>query len=162
MKEELKAFNKITPITHIKTFLENKYKKRLSYSMVFYEFKKLYPNFGADDVNIFIKSLKYKRFYFKYEANKDGSLNKIIFLNNDMKKNYKYYGNDKILILDSTYKKNTYDFPLCNLIGLDHNGHNILFAQAFIVDETIETFEIMLSYLYILELVSILNISLTF
>ena len=79
MINEMKIFTKRTPVFHIQSFLENKYNKNLSYSMVFYEFKKIYPTFGADDVKQFIKSLQYKKYYYQYEINNDGSLNKIIF-----------------------------------------------------------------------------------
>ena len=68
----------------------------------------------------------------------------IVFMSNKMKICYKHYGN-KIIIIDSTYKKNRYDFPLVNICGTDDDGKNVLYAHAIICNETQETYDWVLS-----------------
>ena len=141
MRNELKAFTKQTPIYLIRSFLENKYKLTLSYSAIFNEFRKIYPRFNKNDAEELIKKLKYKGFYFKYEMNTDDSLKNIIFLSGKMRKTYELFGKSGIMMIDTTYKNNKYNLPLCNFCGTDNNGHNLIFAHAFIYNELQETFD---------------------
>ena len=124
MRNELKAFT-----------------KQISYSAIFNEFRKIYPRFNKNDAEELIKKLKYKGFYFKYEMNTNDSLKNIIFLSGKMRKTYELFGKSGIMMIDTTYKNNKYNLPLCNFCGTDNNGHNLIFAHAFIYNELQETFD---------------------
>ena len=65
--------------------------------------------------------------------NQDELSNKLIFIQ-QMQNNYFQY-NDVDLI-DSTYKTNKYIYPLLILSNSDNQGKNIIFAIAFINNET--------------------------
>jgi len=45
-----------------------------------------------------------------------------------------------IVIIDSTYKKNRFNLPLVNIIGVNNFGFNILLAFGLLSDETAESY----------------------
>ncbi|XP_062088379.1 protein FAR-RED IMPAIRED RESPONSE 1-like [Humulus lupulus] len=54
------------------------------------------------------------------------------------RRDYACFGD--IMAFDSTYKKNSYNKPLLIFVGLNHHYRTIVFAVAFLYDETDETY----------------------
>ena len=62
-----------------------------------------------------------------------------------------YFQYNDILLIDSTYKTNKYSYPLV-IISVANKGKNIIFAVAFINDETQATYKWVLnSFLNLME-----------
>ena len=45
-----------------------------------------------------------------------------------------------IIIVDMTYKRNRFNLPLVNIIGIDNYGHNITLAFGLLTNERIESY----------------------
>ena len=127
-------------ITHIASFLSKKYIREFTYSQIYREFRKFYVKFKANDASNLVNNLRQRRFELRKVINdQDESLTKLIFINQDMRNHYFQY-ND-VLLIDSTYKTNKYSYPLVIISGADNEGKNIIFAVAFINDETQATYK---------------------
>ena len=105
-----------TNITYIGSFLTKKYNREFAYSQIYREFRRFYVKFKSNDASNLINLLRERRFEFLMVSNiEDESLTKLIFTNKEMQK---------------------YCYPLVILSGSDNQGKNIIFAVAFINDET--------------------------
>ena len=58
MIECIKAFKKSTPIITIVNYLEMRYNASVSFSSVYYQFRRFKPLFGKDDAQNLIEFLK--------------------------------------------------------------------------------------------------------
>ena len=54
MISEIANFNKLSKVIEIKAFLENKFKVELIYSVVYNQFRRIFPLLGPNDANNFI------------------------------------------------------------------------------------------------------------
>lgn len=77
--------------------------------------------------------------FFKYEIGKDNSLTKLFWTDGFSREAYKNFGD--VLVFDSTYKTNTYRFPMIILSGVDNHLKNIVFGVALMFNETIESYK---------------------
>lgn len=77
--------------------------------------------------------------FFKYEIGEDNSLTKLFWTDGFSREAYKQFGD--VLVFDSTYKTNTYRFPMIILSGVDNHLKNIVFGVALMFNETIESYK---------------------
>lgn len=139
MKNDLSNFPKRMLIIDIVKFLESKYRCSLDYHNVYREFRKTKPLFGEEDCISFINYLKSLSSGIEYMVDDSDSLKRLFFVTPIMKKNYDQFGD--VLLLDATYQTNVYQVPLAIFSGVNVEGKNVVYAMAFINDETFETYE---------------------
>lgn len=137
MEKELLNFDKKTSIKVIKSFMNKKFNARFTYMDIYNMWRKLYPRFKQNDANSFVKILKKANCIVEVEKI-EGNLEKIIFATEIMKERYVKY-ND-IVIVDSTFKTNTYNLPFVIFSGANNKGHNIIFAIGLISNEKAESY----------------------
>ena len=76
-------------ITHIASFLSKKYIREFTYSQIYREFRKFYVKFKANDASNLVNNLRQRRFELRMVINdKDESLTKLIFINQEMRNHY--------------------------------------------------------------------------
>ncbi|KAL6531572.1 hypothetical protein OROMI_027935 [Orobanche minor] len=74
----------------------------------------------------------------KHTENVDGALATIFWCDSQSKAEYEAFGD--VLVLDSTYKTNTYRFPLVIFSGVNNHGMNCIFAAGIVCSETIQSY----------------------
>jgi len=139
MIKDISCFNKNTSVTEIREFLERKYKVELSYSLVYFHFRKIFPMFGPDDASTFIKFCEDNEFDVeKCIDESDKSITKLFICSKLMKAHYKAYGDS--LIVDATYRVNKYKLPVVIFSGYTHKGRNCIFGIGIVNDEKESTY----------------------
>ncbi|CAJ0865276.1 4959_t:CDS:10, partial [Entrophospora sp. SA101] len=133
--EEIKIYakEKVTP-AQIKNILARKYHgiqlidKKLDNIM----------KYDAADLYEKLNENKNKDPLWFVEASVDIYTNKLFWINPTQKRNWSKY-ND-IAIIDSTYKTNTYNLILCIVIGINNEGRSVIFCQALLDHENVDSF----------------------
>lgn len=72
-------------------------------------------------------------------------MKRVVFVSNFML-NYSQFFLD-IVLIDSTYRRNRFNMPLVNVIGVNNYGKNILLAFGLLSDEKTDSYEWLLSKL---------------
>jgi len=140
MISEIANFNKLSKVIEIKAFLENKFKVELIYSVVYNQFRRIFPLLGPNDASNFIDWCTSHNFSAISHIDDSNKFYTRLFISSILMQNhYKCYGN--IVIIDSTYSVNKYMLPLTILSGFTHTGRICIFGIAIINEETKETFE---------------------
>lgn len=87
-----------------------------------------------------LDGIKLKDMEFIYEptSDKNNSLTKLFWADGFSRAQYKLFGD--ALVLDSTYKTNTYRFPLVIISGVDNNFKTCVFGAALMYNETVESY----------------------
>jgi len=132
--------------TEIQNFINKKYSKNFNYSQIANLITKLMnENFGnpSEDAHLFIEEIK------KDEKNgafneislnqKTNQLEKILYISKNM---FEY--KDKFLdvvFVDSTYKRNRFNMPVVNILGINNFGRNILLGFALVNEETTNAYD---------------------
>jgi hypothetical protein len=131
--------NKIT-IDQIRKNVSKKYSNiNISYHLVYNYIRLSHPRFGYQDCQNLVNSLTKKGYDVIATLDRtDNKLIKMIFTSPSMKGFYQVYGD--VVLLDSTFKSNIYNFPLVVFSGISHEGRNIIFAIAFINNEQATTY----------------------
>lgn len=80
-----------------------------------------------------------KDFFFRVKLDGDGRLSNVFWRDSMMKEDYMMYGD--VVVFDTTYRTNKYNLICGPFVGLNNHKKNIMFACAFLSDETIESFE---------------------
>lgn len=105
----------------------------------------LADNFGKPDqdalgfVELAQKEANEKGGYFAIEKDQSNRLKQAIFISETMLKFSNYFLD--IIIIDTTYKRNRFNLPLVNVIGIDNFGHNIMLAFGLLTDEKLESYK---------------------
>jgi len=127
-------------------FINEKYQTQFRLQQIKYQVNKLLQlTYGqpAKDAYLFVQlaedEVKRSEGYFKYEVNKSSELYRTIFLSKAML-TYSNYFLD-IILVDSTYKRNRFNLPLVNVVGINNLGQNILLAFGLLANETLEAYE---------------------
>ena len=146
LKGTVKTYNKLTQ------YINNKYETQFELPQIKYQVTKLLQQtFGrpANDAFHFVQIAKDEarnnEGFFKFEVNQSSQLYRIIFLSKTML-NYSNYFLD-IVLVDSTYKRNRFNLPLINVVGINNLGQNILLAFGLLANETLEAYEWFFSHL---------------
>jgi len=104
----------------------------------------LVENYGKQDkdalnfVNLAQKEVEEKGGYFALENDLNNQLTRAIYISNNMLKLSEYFLD--IIIVDTTYKRNRFNLPLANVIGIDNYGHNIMLAFGLLTNERTESY----------------------
>jgi len=139
MINEISYFNKGSKVTDIQQILEKKFACGIDYMSIYHEFRRLFPRFDEKDCENFIKYLDANNAKYRCLIDENNrSLCRLLFCTKLMVQNYQLYGD--ILIVDSTYNTNYYSVPLVVISGVDGCYRNIIFAIAFLNNESEETY----------------------
>ncbi|KAL6585438.1 hypothetical protein OROMI_002082 [Orobanche minor] len=79
-----------------------------------------------------------KGFVYKFNTDVDGALTSLFWCDSMSKVEFESFGD--VLCMDSTYKTNTYRFPLILFIGVDNHYNTCLFGAAVLYNETISSY----------------------
>lgn len=82
--------------------------------------------------------VKDNEFFYKYTLNVDDSLSRFFWCDGVSRAEYKLVGD--VLLFDSTYKKNTYLYPLVIFSGVNNHGSTCISGASFMQNETIESY----------------------
>ncbi|KAL6528867.1 hypothetical protein OROMI_029043 [Orobanche minor] len=77
-------------------------------------------------------------FVLKHTENADGALATMFWCDSQSKVEYEIFGD--VLVLDSTYKTNTYRFPLVILSGANNHASNCIFGAGIVCSEAIQSY----------------------
>lgn len=138
MKVEISKFSKFTRVSTIRDHLELTFHCRLSYNLVYNEFRRNFPRFGREDCVTLINFLKHENAEHFCTLDDENSLCKLIFQTQRMRANFENFGD--IILTDTTYNTNFYAIPLVIFSGVDSNFKNVLFAMSLVNDEKKETY----------------------
>ncbi|KAL5744290.1 hypothetical protein ACOSP7_027152 [Xanthoceras sorbifolium] len=81
---------------------------------------------------------KNSSFTFKIKAGDDDRIIHCFWADTVSRRAYKYFGD--VVVFDTTYNTNRYGMIFAPLIGVNHHGQSIVFAYAFLSDETTDSF----------------------
>ena len=68
--------------------------------------------------------------YLEFERGNQDRLEELCFISNRMELIFKHFNG--ILIVDKTFKKNRFNMPILDFVGVAISGHNVIFSFAFI------------------------------
>lgn len=106
--------------------------------------KKLFAeNFGkaSEDAYNFLKLSEEQtkeEGYFEFECDDENHFQRSIFLSKTMLLYADLFLD--VVIVDSTYKRNRFNIPIVNVIGVNNFGHNIMLAFGLLSNETSESY----------------------
>lgn len=83
-------------------------------------------------------ALTEEHLFSRYSLDEDGRLANLFWRDSEFFKNYEWFGD--VLIFDNTYKTNVYGKPFVVFVGGNNHRATILFADAILVDKTIESY----------------------
>ncbi|XP_027071742.2 protein FAR1-RELATED SEQUENCE 5-like [Coffea arabica] len=78
-------------------------------------------------------------FYFKYQLNDEGRLIRLFWADSRSRDDYRCFGD--VLVFDSTYNTNGYDFPLVVFCGVNNHYSTCIFGCALLVGEGDDAYE---------------------
>jgi len=142
---------KTRSLIDLQEVINKKFATTFEYYQIVYQVKKLFDkNFGTadDDAYNFVEEIKKEistnggRFSIEKEQNR---LKRVVFVSNFML-NYSQFFLD-IVLIDSTYRRNRFNMPLVNVIGVNNYGKNILLAFGLLSDEKTDSYEWLLGKL---------------
>jgi len=138
LKGQIKTFGKLTKL------INTKYGTNFITSQIKYQVDRLLKiNFGnpQKDAYSFINLAKEeaaKNGFFQYKTNSSNQFDRAIYLSETMLLYSKYFLD--IVIVDATYKRNRFNLPLINVIGINNHGQNIMLAFGLVSNETSEAY----------------------
>jgi zinc finger SWIM domain-containing protein 3 len=78
-------------------------------------------------------------FFFDYELDKDGHLNRMFWCDSQSRQDYEDFGD--VVVFYSTYKMNRYGMPFVPFVGLNNHRKTTIFGCDIVSDETEETYK---------------------
>jgi len=138
---------RVKTMTELQLYLNKKYNTYFKYSAVVNQVYKLMDlNFGnaSKDAASFVEEVRKDILlrggtYRMEEDSKTKELKKILYVSGVML-SYKDKFLD-IIIVDSTYKRNRFNMPVVNVIGVNNFGRNILLAFCLLNEETTSSYD---------------------
>lgn len=138
LKGRVKTFRTLTEIVN------KKFKTNFLVSQVQYQVNKLlektYGN-PQEDAFLFIELAKAEAKndgFFEFKTDTESKFTWALFLTKTMILYSKYFLD--IIIVDATYKRNRFNLPVINIIGVNHFGQNIMLAFGLLSNETTESY----------------------
>jgi MULE transposase-like protein len=106
-------------------------------------FGKMKRFFEVDDVTSLLEYMKLanvenKKFQYAFTMDEEGRPKNLFWCPAECFDWYQMYGD--VVVFDTTYKVNAYDFACGIFVGIDNHGKTILFACALLRNETTTTF----------------------
>jgi len=107
--------------------------------------KFLRATFGTADedayyfVNLAQENVSQDGGLFKMEVNAENQLIRALFVSNVMYQYSQIFLD--VVVVDATYKRNRFNLPLVNIIGINNAGSNILLAFALISNEKSDSYD---------------------
>jgi len=147
MKGKIKTYKKLTEV------INTKHKTNFKLSQIKYQANKLLKQtYGNPDNDAFLfvelaSDAAKEEGYFFHELNESQQLFRVIYLSSIMKAYSNHFLD--IVIVDATYKRNRFNLPLINVIGINNLGHNIMLAFGLLSNETAASYEWFFSHLKI-------------
>ncbi|KAL5759237.1 hypothetical protein ACOSQ2_018075 [Xanthoceras sorbifolium] len=77
-------------------------------------------------------------FFYAVQANEDQSISNVFWADPKARMNYTYFGDT--VTFDTTYRSNRYRLPFAPFTGINHHGQPVLFACAFLLNESEASF----------------------
>jgi len=140
LKGKMKTINGLTK--HI----NKKFKCHFPVHRIQYKVNKLLQEtFGKpeEDVNRFVEialtDVKNNGGFFYFETNQQGQFSKSLYVSKTMEIYSKKFLD--VVIIDSTYKRNRFNLPIVNILGVNNLGQNILLGFALLTNETKESYD---------------------
>lgn len=93
----------------------------------------------TEDAYLFVKLAQEKSkegAYFNFRVDKESKFTSAIYLSKTMLLYSQYFLD--LVIVDATYKRNRFNLPLINVIGVNNFGKNIMLAFGLLSNETLE------------------------
>ena len=81
---------------------------------------------------------KKNKAFFECQLDQDRRFNASIFASSQMITLAQYFTD--FVLVDSTYKRNRFNMPLVNVVGVDNFGRTVMLAFGMIQDETIQSY----------------------
>jgi len=94
---------------------------------------------AQEDAYLFVKLVQGKSkedAYFNFKVDKESKFTSAIYLSKTMLLYSQYFLD--LVIVDATYKRNRFNLPLINVIGVNNFGKNIMLAFGLLSNETLE------------------------
>ena len=138
LKGSIKTFRKLTNV------INNKFNTSFSIPQIQYQSNKLLKlTFGSpqEDAYLFVELAKTEAEnggFFQYKTNSSSQFSSALFLSKTMLQYSKHFLD--IIIVDATYRRNRFNLPLINIMGINNYGKNIMLAFGLLTNETIESY----------------------
>ena len=138
LKEKMKSLSALTLVVN------QKFNTQFLLTQMKYQLNKLMlENFGSpsDDAYLFAQMAEEEAKdggYFSSRVNNQNNFYQFIFLSKIMM-DYSDYFLDMVIV-DATYKRNRFNLPLVNVIGVNNFGHNIMLAFGLFSNETLDSY----------------------
>ena len=84
------------------------------------------------------KEVREKGGYFAIKNDSNDKFQQTLYISNWMIKLSEYFLD--IVIIDTMYKRNRFNLPLVNIIGIDNSGHNILLVFGLLTNKKTESY----------------------
>lgn len=78
-------------------------------------------------------------FFYALQLDKDNRLTTIFWTDGKSKMDFDYFGD--VICFDTSYKTSGYSRPFASFIGVNHHKQAIIFGQALLYDESVESFK---------------------
>ena len=134
----MKTYRNVTEI------INKKYETQFRILQIKYQINKLlYTTFGnaQDDAYLFVELAKNEAAdggYFSFKTNNSSQFEKAIYLSKTMLLYVNYFTD--IVIVDATYRRNRFNLPLINVVGVNNFGQNIMLAFGLLSNETTDSY----------------------
>jgi len=131
---------KMVSCVELKDYINKKFNTEFEYSQITYQVKQLMEkNFGKADEDAYLlvekvkEEIKLKGGYCGISLGKENILINFIYVSKTMIE----YANKflDMVLVDSTYKRNRFNIPIVNIIGINNFGHTIMLGFALLSDE---------------------------
>lgn len=145
LKGKVKTYKELTEI------INEKYKTYFKAAQIKYQATKLLQQTYGEpdkDAHNFVNLAKNEAInggYFACDVNNSQQLFRTLFLSQTMLLYSKYFLD--LVIIDATYKRNRFNLPLINVIGINNLGRNIMLAFGLVSNETTSSYEWFFSHL---------------
>ena len=144
--KEIDEFKGKLSDNNLTNYINEKFSTSFTLSQIKYQVDKLIIiNYGVPStdaykfVEIAQKSSAESGSFFGMKLNQEKQLQSALYLSPIMLEYSNYFLD--IVIVDTTYKRNRFNLPLVNIIGVNNYGHNILLAFGLLTDETAKSYE---------------------
>jgi len=136
---------RVKKISEIQEMINKKFGTNFDFLQIRHSIRKLMQmNFGKASLDAFnfIKLCEEERqknkAFFEYELDNERKFRASIFASNEMLILSQYFTD--FVLVDSTYKRNRFNLPLVNVVGVDNFGRTVMLAFGMIQDETIASY----------------------
>lgn len=136
---------KVASFSSLVEIINKNHKTKFDYNQIIYQVKRLSEiNYGKpdEDANLFKEIIKEyvnsRGGYYSIEIGEKDTLQKILFVSDQML-NYATKFLDVVLI-DATYRRNRFNMPIVNVVGINNYGKTIFLGFAIVNNEKAESY----------------------